>query len=117
MEELINNAITLGLKEICFTDHVDYGVKLDWDEEDKIEYRYGMPMANVDYPRYFQMIRELQEKYNEKLTIRIGMEFGMQVHTIPKYRTLFEKWDFDFIILSCHQIDNKEFYAITFTSP
>ena len=27
MEALVKDAIELGLKEICFTDHVDYGVK------------------------------------------------------------------------------------------
>ncbi|MGB7366155.1 PHP domain-containing protein, partial [Carnobacterium jeotgali] len=27
MEDVVKDAIQLGLKEICFTDHVDYGVK------------------------------------------------------------------------------------------
>ena len=32
MEDVIRDAIVLGIKEICFTDHVDYGIKLDWDD-------------------------------------------------------------------------------------
>ncbi|MBR4483643.1 MAG: PHP domain-containing protein, partial [Erysipelotrichaceae bacterium] len=32
MEEVVKDAIAMGLDEICFTDHVDYGVKLDVDE-------------------------------------------------------------------------------------
>lgn len=32
MEKQIGQAIALGLDEICFTDHVDYGIKKDWDE-------------------------------------------------------------------------------------
>ncbi|MDV7711101.1 PHP domain-containing protein [Enterococcus casseliflavus] len=30
MEDVVKDAIKLGLAEICFTDHVDYGVKEDW---------------------------------------------------------------------------------------
>ena len=30
MEEVVRDAVSLGLEEICFTDHVDYGVKRDW---------------------------------------------------------------------------------------
>lgn len=29
MEQVIRDAIAMGLDEICFTDHVDYGVKID----------------------------------------------------------------------------------------
>ena len=29
MEEAVRDAIALGLSEICFTDHVDYGIKRD----------------------------------------------------------------------------------------
>lgn len=31
MEDVVRDAIGLGLEEICFTDHVDYGIKVDWD--------------------------------------------------------------------------------------
>ena len=36
MEDVIRDAIVLGIKEICFTDHVDYGIKLDWDDPNLI---------------------------------------------------------------------------------
>lgn len=31
MEDVIDDAIALGIEELCFTDHVDYGVKDDHD--------------------------------------------------------------------------------------
>ena len=31
MEEVVKDAISMGAKEICFTDHVDYGIKTDWN--------------------------------------------------------------------------------------
>ena len=59
MEEVVKDAITLGLSEICFTDHVDYGIKRDWDDPRGVEYRRGgpgepeqMPVVNVNYPEY-----------------------------------------------------------------
>lgn len=30
MEDVVKDAIRMGMDEICFTDHVDYGVKEDW---------------------------------------------------------------------------------------
>ena len=39
------------------------------------------------------------------------MEFGIQMHTIPQFENLFNKYDFDFIILSIHQVEDKEFWT------
>jgi histidinol-phosphatase (PHP family) len=36
MEQVVRDAITFSLDGICFTDHVDYGVKKDWDEPGEI---------------------------------------------------------------------------------
>ena len=36
MEKVVEDAIMLGLDEICFTDHVDYGIKKDWDEPEHL---------------------------------------------------------------------------------
>lgn len=94
--------------------HVDYGVKQDWDCGEPILYRGEEPLANVDYPVYIARIKELQEIYREKIRIRIGIEFGMQVHTIPLYRALFHKYPFDFVILSVHQVDDQEFWTQDF---
>ena len=84
MEDVIKDAIKMKMDEICFTDHVDYGIKKDWDEG-PIEYLYGQPQVNVDYPKYFKEIESLRKKY-PNITIRQGMEFGVQVHTIPRYQ-------------------------------
>ena len=52
MEKIIQDAIALKMQEICFTDHVDYGIKKDWDDPTCNE----KTILNVDYPRYFQEI-------------------------------------------------------------
>ena len=114
MEDVIRDAVKMGMDEICITDHVDYGVKVDWDCGQEIQYRKGDPLANVDYPRYMEKIRALKEEYQGKITIRTGMEFGVQMHTIPEFEALFARYPFDFIILSIHQVEDKEFWTQDF---
>ena len=98
MENQIEAAIRRGLEEICFTDHVDYGIKKDWSEGN-IQYRNGDgissgsedgdPVANVDYPRYFAKLHEMQQKYRGRISIKEGLEFGIQTITVPQYEKLY----------------------------
>jgi histidinol-phosphatase (PHP family) len=109
MEEVVKDAIVLGIDELCFTDHVDYGVHPDYhDESAKIV--NGKKIANVDYPVYVQTINKLSEKYKGQIVLKKGLEFGIQQHTIPFYEKLFSRYAWDFIILSIHQIKDEEFW-------
>ncbi|MGM9941606.1 MAG: histidinol-phosphatase HisJ family protein [Bulleidia sp.] len=121
MENQIERAIELGLDEICFTDHVDYGIKKDWSEGN-IQYRGGdgissspdsmEPMANVDYPAYFKKIDSMRKTYDGRIRIKKGLEFGIQTITVDRYGSLYETWkdQLDFTLLSMHQVDNLEFW-------
>lgn len=113
MEDVIVDAIALNMREICITDHVDYGIKPDWDSGEDIKYHNQKALVNVDYPKYYQEIQHLRTKYPQ-IAIKMGLEFGMQVHTIPQFQALFQKYPFDFIILSCHQVDDQEFWTQDF---
>lgn len=114
MEDVVKDAIKLGMDEICITDHVDYGAKVDWDSGVEIPYCNGHAMVNVDYPNYVEEIGRLQERYKGLIVIRMGMEFGMQMHTIPQFETLYHRYPFDFIILSVHQVEDKGFWSQEF---
>lgn len=114
MEDVVKDAIKLGMDEICITDHVDYGAKVDWDSGVEIPYCNGHAMVNVDYPNYVEEIGRLQERYKGQIVIRMGMEFGMQMHTIPQFETLYQRYPFDFIILSVHQVEDKGFWSQEF---
>lgn len=114
MEDVIKDAIRMGMDEICFTDHVDYGIKVDWDSGQEILYRDGEPMANVDYPAYVEQIERMRVKYQGRIVMKMGLEFGMQTHTIPQFETLYNRYPFDFIILSVHQVEDKEFWTQDF---
>ena len=112
MEAQIERAIEIGLDEICFTDHVDYGVRKDWDEPGPVEERNGKSARNVDYPRYFAKLAEMKERYGDRITIRQGLELGVQRHTVRKTEELFGRWggELDFTLLSVHQVEDLEFY-------
>ncbi|MDE7286084.1 MAG: histidinol-phosphatase HisJ family protein [Lachnospiraceae bacterium] len=114
MDQVVRDAMTMQMNEICITDHVDYGIKDDWDCGHPIAYRGKEPLANVDYPKYFAKIKELQCIYGAQITIKAGLEFGMQMHTIAQYKTLVEKYPLDFIILSVHQVEDQEFWTQDF---
>lgn len=124
MEDQIEQAIILGLDEMCFTDHVDYGIKKDWSEGN-IEWREhskGFPMwkqepfANVNYPEYFSKLDRMQEMYKGKIVIKKGLEFGIQTITTDQYEKLYDTYkdQLDFILFSMHQVDNLEFWTQDF---
>ena len=97
MEEMILRSIDLGLKEICFTDHVDYDIEL-------IDYFI------VDYDKYFESLNYYTEKYKNKISIKKGIEFGLQRQLCDKCKKDVEKYDFDFVICSQHAIDKIDLY-------
>lgn len=99
MEDAVKKAISLGINEICFTEHVDYGVNID---------------TNCDYRAYIKEFERCKEKYKNDITLKLGIEFGMQVNTIDEFQEDFNKYDFDFVILSCHEVENKGFWNQTF---
>ena len=121
MESQIERGIELGLDEMCFTDHVDYGIKQDWDDPGEIGWRGGdgigtprtslEPLTNVHYPEYFAKLYRMRRMYAGKIAIKAGLEFGIQTHTIPRYEQLLKNYgdELDFVLCSIHQVEDKEF--------
>lgn len=113
MENVVRQAIAAGIGELCFTDHVDYGIKYDLPEYQTMspaeKQKVGTNL-NVDYPAYFNKIAEVRAKYKQRITIRQGLEFGIQTHTVSRYEKLFAAYPLDFVILSCHQVGDREFW-------
>jgi len=103
MEEEVKKSIELGFDEICFTEHVDYGVKSDSDD-----------VSNCDYDAYLDEFKRVKEIYGAKINLRFGIEFGIQTHTIEKFQKDFDNYNFDFVILSCHQVNDQEFWSYDF---
>ena len=123
MEAQIERGIELGLAEMCFTDHVDYGIKKDWTDPGEIEWRGGdgigtpktslEPLTNVHYPEYLAKFYCMKRMYGAKIALKVGLEFGIQTHTIPQYEKLLETYgdQLDFVLCSIHQVEDKEFWT------
>lgn len=126
MEFMIDRAIELGFDEICFTDHVDYGQKWDWDDPEltkktrqsftpdqtrRIEWN-----SNTNYPEYFAKLDRMRVAYKDKINIKSGLELGVMNETIPIYNALIDKYydKLDFCLLSLHQIRNLSLWSGNF---
>ena len=109
----VARAVELGFQELCFAEHVDYGIAVDPSEDAPIVYLSGQPMINVDYPAYFAKLASLRQAYADRIKIQAGLEFGVQLETIPQFEQLFHKYEdqLDFILLSCHQAEGKGFWT------
>ncbi len=84
-----------GLKEICFTDHLDY------DPLGK------MGVLAFDTDAYNAEYDALEI---EGLKIRRGMEFGMTVDNRAQFQRDLERRPFDFVLGSIHFVDDLDVY-------
>ncbi|OPJ56523.1 histidinol-phosphatase HisJ family protein [Alkalithermobacter paradoxus] len=98
MNDTIKRAIELGIYEICFTDHVDYDypdLSIDFD---------------IDLDKYFEKLDNLALKYQDKISIKKGIEMGLQPHIIQKCNESISSYPFDFVICSIHSAEKKDLY-------
>ncbi len=112
-EHVCEDAWRHNLDEICFTDHVDYGIKPDWKDALDAKVMMGQRVVNVDYDAYFPCIADLRKEWEGRLNVRCGLEFGVQTHTIPQFDALWDAWgdQLDFVLLSIHQVGDREFWT------
>ena len=112
-EKVVEDAWKSNLDEICFTDHVDYGIKPDWEDALSAKVMEGQRVLNVDYEAYFPCIADLRDRWADRISIKAGLEFGVQTHTIPQFNALWNKYadEFDFVLLSIHQVGDLEFWT------
>lgn len=94
-EALARAALERGLKEICFTDHMDYDPlgkmgKLDFDTA-----AYNAEYDHLEIPG---------------LTIRRGMEFGMDIHNVEQFKKDLQRRPFDFVLGSIHFVEDLDVY-------
>lgn len=95
METMIQQGIALGLKEIAFTDHVDFGMeKMDF---------YTM----TDYKEYYPHFLKLKEKYASRIHLLLGIENGYQDHVTKEMKEILKDAPFDFALMSVHCVDGN----------
>ena len=95
MEDMLLSAINKGLKEVAFTDHVDFDAKY-----------YPQP----DYDSYIPVFNTLKEKYKSKINVVFGVEVGLENTWADKINDFTSRYPFDFIIGSSHAVLTKDLY-------
>ena len=102
MEEMVERGIALGLKHMCFTEHMDMDFVYTKPEET------GMFELNTD--SYLFDLIKYKEKYADKTELCFGVEIGVQPHISKELAKYVREYDFDFIIASSHICNRKDPY-------
>ena len=94
-EAMARAALAAGLKEICFTDHLDY------DPFEKMGcMAFDQAVYNAEYDQLDIPV----------LKIRRGMEFGMTADNVEQFRKDLQRRPFDFVLGSIHFVDGLDVY-------
>jgi len=105
MEEQLKEAIRLGLKHYCFTDHEDlYYPEIQDDNGNLVN------IFSLNVPAYLNSIKELKATYRDKINVLTGIELGLCKKALPEYEVLLKENNFDFVIASIHLIDGMDPY-------
>lgn len=102
IDNIINRALSLGMKQIAITDHQDF----DWPVKGEI------PSIHIE--DYFSSINNAREKYSNQIQILKGIELGLMKGTKTQCQNLIASNAFDFVIGSCHIVDNMDPYYSDF---
>lgn len=94
-EELARAAKNAGLKEICFTDHLDY---------DPLAQKQIMLFTQEDYRKEYDGLEI------PGLKIRRGVEFGMTPNNGETFRRDVGAYPYDFVLGSVHFVDGLDVY-------
>ena len=104
IDEMVQKAISLGMKQICFTEHNDFD--FPYAPGDKPD----MFLLNTD-AYLFDLLRA-REKYEGRIKILFGIELGLAPEIKRKNLILAKSHEFDFIIGSSHLCHGRDpFYA------
>ena len=102
MHDMIKSAVSMGLKEVALTDHVDF----DYPDPE-------WPFV-IDYQKYYDEFKKLKEEYSSSIDLLLGIEVGLQPHVKQDVQELISSYPFDFVIGSVHSADRMDFCRDTF---
>lgn len=97
-KKIIEQCISINMKELCFTDHNDF----NWPAENE--------NFDLDTEAYFNELIPLRDLYKDKINIGIGVECGIAPENALLNSELIKNNNFDFVIGSCHIVDGMDPY-------
>ena len=97
MEEYVLTAISKGLRRLIFLEHLEVG----------IEYFESTWLTEADFEFYHEEGKRLQEKYQDKLEIGIGVEVGYNPNSLEETLRRLHKHTWDRVGISYHFMDTE----------
>ena len=94
-QEMVRAAVTAGLREICFTDHLDYELGRPNEE---------LAFRGEDYNRACGGLDPMG------ITVRTGTEIGMTPWNVEEVSRDLSLRHYDFVLGSIHHVDNLDLY-------
>ena len=94
-ENMVRAAEEMGLKEICFTDHLDFDSRAE---------KQIMTFETEDYNAAYDHLT------SRKVKVRRGLEYGMVADHPEKMAQALARRSFDFVIGSVHFVDGYDVY-------
>lgn len=98
MASIVERAVKDGLDEICFTDHLD------------IDSTEGSDDFVFSSEAYEKRILSLREIYGKDISIKMGVEVGIQPHVLKETSEFVKSASFDFALASMHGCKGLDFY-------
>lgn len=101
MEDMVLRAVSLGLTDICFTEHQDFD----------FPYRENPPeIFEVNTDAYLYELACLKKKYEGSIRILFGIELGVQPHLMKELNRYAKAYEFDFLLASSHVCHRRDPY-------
>ncbi|MEK3889716.1 histidinol-phosphatase [Bacillus sp. FSL K6-3431] len=100
IKDYIEAAIDIGLDMVGISDHSPYFGR----EEDQAYPRIAM--GKSEFSKYVSEVLQLKEEYNGRIDVLLGVESDFFPEHIHTYRYQYEKYPFDYIIGSVHQVND-----------
>lgn len=96
----IEQAIQLGMKELCITDHLDHNA---W---------FCQGLFELDMPSYLKQLNVLKKKYEGRIRLNLGVELGITLREASFLEEFHRTYgnQLDFIIGSSHFLGNCDPY-------
>ena len=106
MEEMIRKGISLGLSQMCFTEHMDFDFPVSTDTP------AGFFEVNTD--SYLYDLLKYKAEYRKEIQVSFGIELGLQAYLTGLQSAYTNAFDFDFIIGSSHLCKGRDPYDALF---
>lgn len=98
---MCESAVSLGLKGLAITDHCEIDSK-DCDFDKLCD-------------NQFFDTSKMREVFRDKLTVYRGIELGQAIYNKPLAESILEKYNYDFVLGSVHNLENMEdFYFLDY---